>query len=97
MKRKLICRYVCQKSYKGGMKRAMAMLREVGRAVRPVMRGRGWTIDVLGEMPRGQYLEGLKTSWGLGWGRKIFLRLRTWEDEGCFFPFEEVMDTMLHE
>ena len=80
-----------------GAQEALQMLRRVGRSVKPIMKRRGWRIVVLGEMPPEQYLLGLHTSWGLGWGGKIFLRLRDWGNERQFFPFEEIVDTMLHE
>ncbi len=76
---------------------ALEMLRKIGRLVKPVMKRRGWSIGVLGEMPSDRYLLGLHTSWGLGWGGKIFLRLRDWVKESEFFPLEEIVDTMLHE
>lgn len=90
---------ICQYKYdnRRGGQEALEMLRKVGRSVKPLMRRRGWRIAVLGEMPVERYLLGLHTSGVLGWGEKIFLRLRDWVNESEFFPLEEVVDTMLHE
>ncbi len=91
---------VSQYQHEAGRERAaeaLEMLQGVALVVKPVMKQRGWRLSVLGEMPSHKYLLGLHASWGLGWGQKVFLRLRDWGDENQLFPFEDVVDTMLHE
>lgn len=67
------------------------MLERIAAAVEPLMRRRGWSVQRLEEMvPRQQGLLGMNVNRGA----KILLKLR---DAGAFLPFEQTLDTMLHE
>ncbi|PNY28069.1 DNA-dependent metalloprotease WSS1 [Tolypocladium capitatum] len=73
---------------------ALHTLKKVASLVKPMMRNRGWTVGLLAEFypPQGNLL-GLNVNAG----SKIFLRLRPDHDRTQFLPYEEVVDTMLHE
>ncbi|POR37492.1 DNA-dependent metalloprotease WSS1 [Tolypocladium paradoxum] len=73
---------------------ALQTLKKVASLVKPIMRNRGWTVGLLAEFypPEGNLL-GLNVNAG----REIFLRLRHDYNRTQFLPFEEVVDTMLHE
>lgn len=73
---------------------ALTMLRKVGSLVKPIMRKRGWHVQVLAEfLPPEQNLLGLN----INKGYKICLRLRFHHNPDLFIPLEQVVDTMLHE
>lgn len=72
---------------------ALLMLRKVASMVKPIMRRRCWRVGILSEFYPQQHLLGLNVNAG----EKICLRLRYSTDERQFLPFEEVVDTMLHE
>jgi hypothetical protein len=70
------------------------MLRKVSSMVKPIMQKRNWRVQVLAEfLPSEQNLLGLN----INKGYKICIRLRYHHNPGLFLPFEEVVDTMLHE
>lgn len=73
---------------------ALQTLRRVASLVKPIMRRRGWKVDILTEFWPPE-----KNLLGLNWnqGQKICLRLRHPHDERQFLCLEEVVDTMLHE
>ncbi|KAJ5887529.1 hypothetical protein N7495_007570 [Penicillium taxi] len=73
---------------------ALLILRKVASVVKPIMRQRSWRVGALCEFYPGQKnLLGINVNSG----QKICLRLRYPSDERQFLPFEEVVDTMLHE
>lgn len=73
---------------------ALTMLRKVASMVKPVMRKRGWNVQILAEfLPAEQNLLGLN----INRGYKICIRLRYHNNPGLFLPIEQVIDTMLHE
>lgn len=73
---------------------ALTMLRKVASMVKPIMRKRGWRVQVLAEfLPPEQNLLGLN----INKGYKICIRLRYHNNHDLFLPIEEVIDTMLHE
>ncbi|KAK0272343.1 nuclear mRNA export, poly(A)+RNA binding protein [Friedmanniomyces endolithicus] len=73
---------------------ALKMLRQVASLVKPIMRKRGWTVQILAEfLPPEQNLLGLNVNKGY----KICLRLRYHNNPDLFLPTEQVVDTMLHE
>ncbi|KAK0259920.1 hypothetical protein LTR91_006857 [Friedmanniomyces endolithicus] len=73
---------------------ALKMLRQVASLVKPIMRKRGWTVQILAEfLPPEQNLLGLN----INKGYKICLRLRYHNNPDLFLPTEQVVDTMLHE
>ena len=73
---------------------ALLKLRKIASLVKPIMRHRGWTVGVLREFyPEQRNLLGLNVNKG----QSICLRLRYPSDERQFLPFEDVVDTMLHE
>lgn len=73
---------------------ALLLLKTVGHLVKPIMKQRGWKVDVLSEfcLPQSQFL-GLN----LGRGQTIFLCLRDFDNEQEFRPLDDIVDTMLHE
>ena len=73
---------------------ALTMLRKVASMVKPVMRKRGWRVQILAEfLPPEQNLLGLN----INRGYKICIRLRYHHNPDLFLPVEHVIDTMLHE
>ncbi|KAK4498805.1 hypothetical protein PRZ48_009315 [Zasmidium cellare] len=73
---------------------ALTMLRKVASLVKPIMRKRGWRVQVLAEfLPPEQNLLGLN----INKGYKICIRLRYHNNPDLFLPLEQVVDTMLHE
>lgn len=73
---------------------ALTMLRKIASVVKPIMRKRGWRVQVLAEfLPPEQNLLGLN----INKGYKICIRLRYHNNPDLFLPFEECVDTMLHE
>ncbi|WFD34361.1 hypothetical protein MCUN1_001200 [Malassezia cuniculi] len=87
-----IRRYVALK--RPHVERALDMLKDVGRAVAPLMLEREWTLPVLAEFyPRSERLLGVN----INQGQKICLRLRSGTDPNNFLPRSEVIGTMLHE
>ena len=73
---------------------ALKMLRQVASLVKPVMRKRGWKVQILAEfLPPEANLLGLN----INRGHKICIRLRYHNNPDLFLPLEQVVDTMLHE
>ncbi|KAI2725626.1 hypothetical protein CBS147333_1032 [Penicillium roqueforti] len=73
---------------------ALLILRKVASLVKPIMRQRAWRVATLCEFyPRQRNLLGLNVNAG----QKICLRLRYPSDQRQFLPFEQILDTMLHE
>lgn len=73
---------------------ALTFLRKVASAVKPIMKKRGWRVQVLAEfLPTDQSLLGIN----INKGYKICIRLRYHNNPHLFLPFEQVCDTMLHE
>ncbi|KAI2401853.1 hypothetical protein LOZ67_002129 [Ophidiomyces ophidiicola] len=73
---------------------ALTLLRRVASLVKPIMRQRSWKVHTLSEFyPSTARLLGLNVNHG----DKICLRLRQHYDERVFLPYEEIVDTMLHE
>ncbi|CAK4030863.1 DNA-dependent metalloprotease WSS1 [Lecanosticta acicola] len=73
---------------------ALTMLRKVASIVKPIMRKRGWRVQVLAEfLPPENNLLGLN----INKGYKICLRLRYHNNSDLFLPLEDVVDTLLHE
>lgn len=73
---------------------ALTMLRKVASLVKPIMRKRGWKVQILAEfLPPEQNLLGLN----INKGYKICIRLRYHNNPDLFLPLEQVVDTMLHE
>lgn len=73
---------------------ALKMLRQVASLVKPIMRKRGWKVQILAEfLPPEPNLLGLN----INRGYKICIRLRYHNNPDLFLPLEQVVDTMLHE
>ncbi|KAK5736123.1 hypothetical protein LTR17_007645 [Elasticomyces elasticus] len=73
---------------------ALKLLRQVASLVKPIMRKRGWKVQILAEfLPQESNLLGLNVNRGY----KICIRLRYHNNPDLFLPTEEVVDTMLHE
>jgi len=73
---------------------ALETLKKVASLVKPIMRARNWKILELTEFfPNESNLLGLNVNRG----QSVCLRLRYHNDRTAFLPFEEVVDTMLHE
>ncbi|KAL4797457.1 WLM domain-containing protein [Aspergillus venezuelensis] len=73
---------------------ALLVLRKIASVVKPIMRRRMWRVGTLCEFyPHQRNLLGLN----INGGQKICLRLRYPGDQNQFLPFDQVVDTMLHE
>ncbi|KAK4205275.1 putative Fe2+/Zn2+ regulated transporter [Triangularia verruculosa] len=73
---------------------ALHILKRIASVVKPIMRARHWKVGQLCEFyPDQTNLLGLNYNRG----QRILLRLRYAGDRSQFLPFEQVMDTMLHE
>ncbi|XP_028552357.1 DNA-dependent metalloprotease WSS1 isoform X1 [Dendrobium catenatum] len=79
---------------KPGEEEAHNILNRISKQVQPIMRRRRWRVKVLSEFcPTNPSLLGLN----VGAGSEVKLRLRRPNRDWDFFPFEQVLDTMLHE
>ncbi|XP_022937195.1 DNA-dependent metalloprotease WSS1-like isoform X3 [Cucurbita moschata] len=79
---------------KAGEKEAKEMLERIAKQVQPIMRRHKWRVKVLSEFcPKNPALLGVN----VGRGIHVKLRLRRPNRDGDFFPFNQVLDTMLHE
>ncbi|KAK7270601.1 hypothetical protein RJT34_25893 [Clitoria ternatea] len=77
-----------------GEDEARNILEKVAKQVQPIMRKRRWKVNVLSEFcPSNPSLLGLN----IGPGAEIKLRLRRPNRDWDFFPYEQILDTMLHE
>ncbi|XP_074320175.1 DNA-dependent metalloprotease WSS1-like [Silene latifolia] len=73
---------------------AQKFLERIAKQVQPIMRKHNWRVKVLSEMyPKRKELLGLN----VGAGIEVKLALRRPNNELEFNPFDEVLDTMLHE
>ncbi|KAJ9615668.1 hypothetical protein H2200_001744 [Cladophialophora chaetospira] len=73
---------------------ALHALKRIASVVKPIMRVRNWRVGTLAEFwPDEANLLGLNTNRG----EIIHVRLRYPGDDSQFLPFENVVDTMLHE
>lgn len=73
---------------------ALLMLRKAASIVKPIMQKHNWRVKVLAEfLPQEQNLLGLN----INKGYKICIRLRYHNNHDLFLPFEDVVDTLLHE
>lgn len=79
---------------KVGGDEARRFLEKIAKQVQPIMRKHKWRVKVLSEMcPKNPRLLGLN----VGHGLHVKLRLRRPNTDWDFYPFDEVLDTMLHE
>lgn len=77
-----------------GEEDARNVLERVAKQVQPIMKKRKWKVKILSEFcPANPALLGLN----IGGGAEVKLRLRRPNNEWDFFPYEQVLDTMLHE
>ena len=73
---------------------ALHILKRIASVVKPIMRVRSWRVGTLSEfLPDEHNLLGLNVNRG----EAIHIRLRYPGDHNQFLPFENVVDTMLHE
>ncbi|KAK7387161.1 hypothetical protein VNO78_27713 [Psophocarpus tetragonolobus] len=73
---------------------ATKMLEKIAKQVQPIMRKHKWRVKVLSEFcPSNPRLLGLN----VGGGIHVKLRLRRPNRDLEFYPFDQVLDTMLHE
>ena len=73
---------------------ALTMLRKIASLVKPIMRKRGWKVQILAEfLPAEANLLGLN----INKGYKICIRLRYPNHPELFLPLDQTIDTMLHE
>ncbi|XP_047335310.1 DNA-dependent metalloprotease WSS1 [Impatiens glandulifera] len=73
---------------------ALKILDTISKRVQPIMRKRKWRVKLLSEFcPKNPSLLGLN----VGAGIHVKLRLRKAKNDLDFIPFEQVLDTMLHE
>ncbi|KAJ9182540.1 hypothetical protein P3X46_006525 [Hevea brasiliensis] len=79
---------------KPGEEEARKMLEKIAKQVQPIMRNRKWRVKLLSEFcPNNPALLGLN----VGGGAHVKLRLRRPNRDWDFIPFDQVLDTMLHE
>ncbi|XP_043711380.1 DNA-dependent metalloprotease WSS1-like [Telopea speciosissima] len=79
---------------KVGEDEARKILENVAKQVQPIMRKRKWRVKLLSEFcPANPSLLGLN----IGGGVEVKLRLRRPNREWDFFPYTQILDTMLHE
>ncbi|CAN0880469.1 DNA-dependent metalloprotease WSS1 [Linum grandiflorum] len=77
-----------------GEDEAKSILEKIAKQVQPIMRRRKWKVTVLSEFcPSNPSLMGLN----IGGGAEVKLRLRRVNNQWDFFPYEQILDTMLHE
>ncbi|KAJ0076308.1 hypothetical protein Patl1_34865 [Pistacia atlantica] len=77
-----------------GEDEARKILEKVAKQVQPIMRKRKWKVKILSEFcPSNPSLLGLN----IGGGAEVKLRLRRPNRDWDFFPYEQILDTMLHE
>ncbi|XP_038685988.1 DNA-dependent metalloprotease WSS1 isoform X1 [Tripterygium wilfordii] len=73
---------------------ARKMLEKIAKQVQPIMRKHKWRVKLLSEFcPNNPSLLGLN----VGGGVEVKLRLRRPNRDWDFFPYDQVLDTMLHE
>ncbi|KAK3425285.1 DNA-dependent metalloprotease WSS1 isoform X1 [Eucalyptus grandis] len=73
---------------------ARKILDRIAHQVQPIMRKRRWRVKLLSEFcPTNGRLLGLN----VGRGVHVKLRLRRPNRDGDFYPYDQVLDTMLHE
>ncbi|GMH05802.1 hypothetical protein Nepgr_007642 [Nepenthes gracilis] len=79
---------------KPGQEEAKKILERIAKQVQPIMRKHKWRVKVLSEFcPNNHHLLGLN----VGGGVHVKLRLRRPNRDWDFFPFDQILDTMLHE
>ncbi|KAJ0101703.1 hypothetical protein Patl1_03969 [Pistacia atlantica] len=79
---------------KPGEEEAKKILERIAKQVQPIMRKHKWRVKVLSEFcPTNPCLLGVN----VGCGLNVKLRLRRPNRDLDFIPFEQVLDTMLHE
>ncbi|CAH1419201.1 unnamed protein product [Lactuca virosa] len=79
---------------KVGGDEAKRFLEKIAKQVQPIMHKHKWRVKVLSEMcPKNPRLLGLN----VGHGLHVKLRLRKPNTDWDFYPFDHVLDTMLHE
>ncbi|CAL5405344.1 unnamed protein product [Camellia sinensis] len=79
---------------KVGEDEARKILERVAKQVQPIMRKHNWRVKLLSEFcPNNPSLLGLN----VGGGVHVKLRLRRPNRDWDFFPFDQILDTMLHE
>ncbi|XP_058067900.1 DNA-dependent metalloprotease WSS1-like [Magnolia sinica] len=79
---------------KPGEDEALKILQRIAKQVQPIMKKHRWTVKILSEFcPANPALQGLNVNGGA----QVKLRLRKHNREWEFFPYEQVLDTMLHE
>ncbi|MBA0752137.1 hypothetical protein Gogos_001003 [Gossypium gossypioides] len=79
---------------KPGEEEAKIILEKIAKQVQPIMRKHKWRVKLLSEFcPNNPALLGLN----VGAGIHVKLRLRRPNRDWDFYPFDQVLDTMLHE
>ncbi|CAN1143723.1 DNA-dependent metalloprotease WSS1 [Linum perenne] len=77
-----------------GEDEAKRILEKIAKQVQPIMRKRKWKVTLLSEFcPSNPSLMGLN----IGGGAEVKLRLRRVNNQWDFLPYEQILDTMLHE
>lgn len=74
--------------------KARQILERVAKQVQPIMRNHNWRVKLLSEFcPKNPALLGLNVNHGV----HVKLRLRRPNRDWDFYPFDQILDTMLHE
>ncbi|KAL1815296.1 hypothetical protein ACET3Z_017870 [Daucus carota] len=73
---------------------AKAILNRIAKQVQPIMRRHNWRVKLLSEFcPKNPALLGVNVNHGVN----VKLRLRRPNRDSEFYPFHQILDTMLHE
>ena len=72
---------------------ALKLLHKVAFVVSPLMNQRRWTVGILAELSPFEH----ELGWNINKGAKIYLRLRSPQDQKSFLPPDVIADIMLHE
>lgn len=73
---------------------ARKLLERIASQVLPICKARSWRVKLLKEMcPTNKGLLGMNVNRGM----KIMIRLRMDTTANTFLPYEQLLDTMLHE
>lgn len=80
---------------KPGQEEARTILNKIAKQVQPIMKKHKWRVQLLSEM--SEIHEPALVGLNIGGGNEIRLRLRRLNRDWDFIPYEQVLDTMLHE
>lgn len=80
---------------KPGQEEARNILNKIAKQVQPIMKKHKWRVNLLSEMSESD--DPSHVGLNIGGGHEVRLRLRRFNRDWDFIPYEQVLDTMLHE